>query len=249
MAHFGIICLSATGHLNTMFPLGRELQRRGHSVTIFSATDVQHRAQAAGFNFCDIYFSTSLAEGKVTQKQLPPAKPDKLRGLANIRHTLQEFAQIAETRLQRSPEIIKEHGVDALLVDLSIFEGGTIADYLNLPYITVCCMLPFYQDPSIPPIPTTWQYNPAWWAQLRNRAAYSIFNLIAQPVFQVITQYRQKWNLPTYTHTNDIFSKLAIITRHITEFEFPRQLPPHFHFTGPFHNSIERQPVEFPLRN
>ena len=232
MTHFGIICLEATGHLNTMFPLGRELQRHGHSVTIFSGPGAQIKAQTAGFNFCEVY---------------SPCLSSQLKGLANIRYTLQQFAQIAETRLEKSPAIIKEHGVDVLLVDLSVFEGGTIADYLELPYITVCCMLPFYQDPTIPPIPTTWQYNPAWWSQLRNRAAYSLFNFAAQPVFQVISQYRQKWNLPAYTQTNDIFSKLAIITRHIREFEFPRRLPPHFHFTGPFHNSIERQPVEFPF--
>lgn len=30
------------------------------------------------------------------------------------------------------------------------------------------------------------------------------------------------------------------------KFEFPRQLPPHFHFTGSFHTSIKRPPVAFP---
>lgn len=245
MTHFGILCLEATGHLNTMFPLGRELQRRGHCVTVFSGSGGQTKAQAAGFSFCDIYSAGDRKPGGKTQ--IPSAKVEKLRGLASIRYTLQKFAQIAQTRLQQAPAIIKEHGVEALLVDLSIFEGGTIADHLNLPYVTVCCVLPFYQDPTIPPITTTWLYNPALWAQLRNRVGYSLVDRLAQPVWQVICQYRQKWNLPAYKHTNDIFSKLAIITRHISEFEFPRQLPPHFHFTGPFHNFIEREPVEFPF--
>jgi zeaxanthin glucosyltransferase len=85
------------------------------------------------------------------------------------------------------------------------------------------------------------------WAQLRNRTAYGLLNLIAQPVLQVVSRYRQMWNLPAYTHPNDIFSKLAIITRHIPEFEFPRQLPLHFHFTGSFHQSIARQAIAFPF--
>ena len=233
MVNIGIICLSATGHLNTVLPLGCELQQRGHNITIFSAMDAEIKIKGMGFKFCEVY---------------SPSLPNRLKGLANINQTLNNFAQIAETRLEKAPKLIEQHNIDVLLIDLSVFEGGTIADYLNLPYITVCCMLPFYQDLTIPPIPTTWQYNPAWWAKLRNRAFYGLCNLAAKPVFQVISQYRQKWNLPPCKQTNDLFSKQAIITRHIPEFEFPRQLPLHFHFTGPFHNSIERQPVEFPFK-
>ena len=232
MTNFGIICLTATGHLNTMFPLGVELQRRGHNITIFSAANAQTEVESLGFKFCEVYF---------------PHSTSQLKGLANIRHTLQKFARIAETRLEKAPQLIKQHNIDALLVDLSVLEGGTIADYLNLPHITICCMLPFYEDPKIPPILTAWEYDRAWWAQLRNCTGYSIFNLLGEPVLKVISRYRQKWNLSTYKGTNDIFSKRAIITRHIPEFEFPRQLPSHFHFTGPFHHSIQRQPVEFPF--
>lgn len=232
MANFGIICLQGTGHLNTVLPLGCELKRRGHDITVFSAKGAQTSVEALGFKFCEVY---------------SPSSPSQLKGLANIRQTLRNFAQIAETRLKIVPALIKKHNIDVLLVDLSVLEGATIADYLNLPYITICCVLPFYQDLSIPPISTTWQYNPAWWAKFRNCAAYSVFNLAAKPVFQVISRYRQKWNLPPCKQTNDLFSKKAIITRHIPEFEFPRQLPSYFHFTGPFHDFVQRRPVEFPF--
>lgn len=243
MNHFGILCLGATGHLNTMFPLGRELKKRGHKVTFLSNPKAQIPVQTAGFNFCEVY---SFDEDKIIQKLSPLAILDKSDSLKNIRYTLQKFAKLAETRLQKAPKIIKEQDIDALLIDSSVFEGGTIADYLNLPYVTVCCVLPFYQDLAIPPIMTTWQYNPALWAKLRNRMAYKLLNYAAKSVWEVIYRYRSLWNLSAYSHTNDIFSELAMITRHICELEFPRQLPPHFHFTGPFHTSIERPPVAFP---
>ena len=244
MTHFGILCLGATGHLNTMLPLGYELKRRGHKVTFLSNSDAQISAHRAGFNFSEVYYP--INKDQIVSPQSLLAILEKNKSLGNIRYTLQKFAKIAETRLQKAPTIIKGQGIDALLLDSSVFEGGTIADYLNLPYVTVCCVLPFYQDPNIPPIITTWQYNAAWWSSLRNYMAYGLFNYIASPVWQVIAYYRSLWNLPAYSHTNDIFSQLAIITRHIPEFEFPRQFPSHFHFTGPFHTSIERQPVTFP---
>jgi UDP:flavonoid glycosyltransferase YjiC (YdhE family) len=48
MTHFGIICPAETGHLNTMLPLGRELQRRGHRVTLIGFLDAQAKTLAAG---------------------------------------------------------------------------------------------------------------------------------------------------------------------------------------------------------
>lgn len=241
MTHFGILCLAATGHLNTMFPLGHELRRREHRVTVLSDLKAQAQAEAAGLDFCEVYSSS------IGSQACQSDKSGKNGNLANIRQTLQQFAWIAETRLQKAPAIIQERGINALLVDLSVFEGGTIADRLDLPYVTVCCMLPFYQDSAIPPIFTTWQYSSAWWARFRNQIAYGLLNCLAKPTWRVIANYRQRSHLSAYKSTNDIFSDLAIITRHIPKFEFPRQLPPHFHFTGPFHQSIKRQPVPFPF--
>lgn len=239
--HFGILCLSATGHLNTMLPLGYELQQRGHDVTILSDSEAQAKLNSAGFDFCSV--CTTPTEWKAVSSE----QTEQTSNLGNIRQTLKKFADIAEIRLQTAPAIIQEQGMEALLVDLSVFEGGTIANQLNLPYITICCMLPFYQDFVIPPIFTTWQANSARWAKLRNRLAYGLLNRLAQPTWQVVSRYRQQWRLPTYTNPKAIFSDLAIITRHIPEFEFPRQLPSHFHFTGPFHHAVKREPVPFPF--
>lgn len=240
MTHFGILCLSATGHINTMFPLGRELQQRGHRVTVLSAVEARDRAEAARFEFYEVYHHRSITEKAIQLQQ----KPNRL---TNIQQTMRYFSYIAETRLRTTPDVIRSQGIEVLLVDLSVFEGGTIADFLSIPYITVCCLLPFYRDVSIPPIFTTWQYSTQWWAKLRNRAAYKLSDRLKKPIWQVINRYRQQWHLSDYGDDNDLFSSLAIITRHIPELEFPRKLPPHFHFTGPFHQAMVRQTVDFPF--
>ncbi len=239
MTHFGIICLEATGHLNTMFPLGHELQRRGHNITVFSTSGAKSKTLSAGFGF------QVIGEEKFS---VIDAQGEKLSGLAALRFSINRFKEKAAISLRDTPQVVKERGIEAVLVDMSVLEGSTIADFLDLPFVTVCCVLPFYQESSVPPVATIWKYNPAWWAPLRNRTAYSLFNLLSRPILLVISEYRKKWGLPAYSKNNDVFSKLAIITRHIREFEFPnRQLPPYFHFTGPFHHSQERPSVNFPF--
>ncbi len=43
MTHFGILAPSAIGHLNPMSVLGRELERRGHKVTLFVIPDLESK--------------------------------------------------------------------------------------------------------------------------------------------------------------------------------------------------------------
>ena len=51
MTHFGIICPSSTGPLNTMLPLGQELQRRGHRVSVCGILDARPKVLVAGLEF------------------------------------------------------------------------------------------------------------------------------------------------------------------------------------------------------
>ncbi|WP_026734158.1 glycosyltransferase [Fischerella sp. PCC 9605] len=243
MTHFGMICLGATGHINTLFPLGYELHKRGHQITVFSAPHVQSKAIAAGFKFRAI----GEAEFSLKQDTQLFEQQGKLSGFAGLRHTIESFRTMVAVGFRDTPAAIKESGAEALLVDMSAVQGGTIAEHLNLPFVTVCSALTFYQDEYIPPVNTLWSYNPGWWARLRNIAAYRLLEVLIQPVWKVISEHRQIWNLPPYKNFNDLFSKLAIISQHPVEFEFPnRKLPPWFYFTGPFHDAIGRQKVDFP---
>ncbi len=177
MTHFGIICLEAIGHLNTVFPIGREIQRRGHIVTIFSTLGAKTKAIELGFNFREEgekEYLEKVSSGNTHKKQLS--------GIAALKDTFARMAQKTEIGLRDTPQAVKEESAEVLLIDLSVFEGRTVADILNLPYITICCLLPFYQHDTVPPIATTWQYNPVWWGRVRNNIAYNLFNRLSKPV-------------------------------------------------------------------
>lgn len=244
MTHFGLICPASTGHLNTMLPLGYELQKRGHRVTVVGILDAQPKTLAAGLEFKAIgeseFPSGAMAE-LFTQL-------GKLSGLAALRYTVTWIRSGAAMFLREAPQALKEVGVQALLVDQISPQGGTIAEFLDIPFVTVCSAVVINRDVSVPPFNTPWNYSPALLAQLRNRAGYWLLSRVGKPIQEVIDEYRREWNLPPHFNPNDNYSQLAQLSQQPAEFEYPRQnLPQCFHFTGPYHNQTTREPISFPF--
>ncbi|MDJ0796121.1 MAG: glycosyltransferase [Calothrix sp. MO_167.B12] len=243
MAHFGIICPAAAGHLNPMTTLGYELKQRGHSVTVFGVMDAQPKILAAGLEFQPIGES-SFPPGATKDLFI---QLGKMSGFEALQYTLKWISKAADICLQDAPEAVKVAGIDTLLVDQVSPSGGTVAEYLDIPFVSLCGAIMLNREISIPPFNTPWNYNPSWWGGLRNRGGYAILNRIGKPVRAIINSYRQQWNLPLFSNPNDYYSQLAQLTQQPAEFEFPRkELPQCFHFTGPYSNPASREPASFP---
>ncbi len=243
MTHFGLICPASTGHLNTMLPLGKELQRRGHRVTLFGILDVESKTLAAGLEFKRIGESES-PQGAMAESL---AQLGKLSGREALQYTVNALRNSAAVLLRDAPIAMKQAGVEALLVDQVSPQGGTVADFLGIPFITICSAVVLNRDESVPPHFTNWNYNPSWWGRLRNQIGYQMLKRIAKPITEVINEYRQEWKLPTHSSPNELYSQLAQISQQPAELEFPReQLPQWFHFTGPYHSPVGREIPGFP---
>ncbi|ELR97320.1 glycosyltransferase [Gloeocapsa sp. PCC 73106] len=243
MTHFGILSPAATGHLNTMIPLGKELQRRGHRVTLFGVLDTESKAIAAGLDFC-VFGESDFPKGAIAESM---AKFGKLEGIPALRYTMNAFKKSATVLLREGPSVIQKAGVEALLIDQTLIAAPTLAEFLQLPYITVCSALLLNSEETIPPYFMNWNYSTAWWARLRNRFGYKISNQIHKPIVKLIEEYRQTWKLSPYADINESYSKLAQISQQPAELEFPRShLPECFHFTGPYHSSTGRISSDFP---
>ncbi|NES75855.1 MULTISPECIES: glycosyltransferase [Okeania] len=244
MTHFGAICPTQfTGHLNTMLPLAQELKRRGHRVTFIGIVGYEAKVLAAGLEYLD-YGQEDLSP-EAMKKSLYHLS--QLSGIAALRYGIQLKKNGANVLLKDAPQLIKNAGIDALLIDSISIAGGTIADLLEIPFITICSAVVFHLDYAIPPHFKSWEYNPTLWGKLRNLSAYTWSGLLRKPVRDLIAEYRRQWNLPLYSHPNDVYSQLAQISQQPAELEFPREnLPKWFHFTGPYHYSGTREPVPFP---
>jgi MGT family glycosyltransferase len=242
MTHFAIICPSAIGHLNPMCALGRELQRRNHQVTLFSIPDIRSKVINSGLNF-ETIGETEFPLGSLERKY---KQLGEMSGIPGFKFTANWMKQETAMFLRELPEALKSAGVEALLVDQVTTAGSAVADYLNLPFVTICNALLVNREPDVPPFSTDWSYSPTWQARLRNQMGNFFINRLTQPIRELINRQRILWNLAPYSNIQNFYSPLAQICQLPPEFDFPRkELPQWFHYIGPLKDPSGLEPVSF----
>ena len=245
MAHFAIICPPVSGHLDPLAAIGRALLRRGHQATVFHVRDLESKVRAHGLSF------VSLGDKDFPGGTLPASvqKLSALKGSASMKFAIQCASAIAYSLLHDGPEAIRSAGIDALLVDQNEPAGGSIAEHLELPFMSVCTSLPLNREPAIPPPFVGWSYNSSLLGRLRNSAGYAVSNHFIEPIQKALNSYRAKWNLPLLKSSDDSFSGRAQIAQMPREFDFPRKhLPNTFHYLGPwFDDHSARIPFPFEM--
>jgi MGT family glycosyltransferase len=242
MTHIGLLCLPVPGHLNPMAALGRELQGRGHRVTFFGILDSEAMARAEGLDFQPLG-ALDFPKGSLPRLL---GRLGELQGPAALRFTGATILRGTTVLCREAPTTLTSAGVEALLVDMAEPAGGTVADHLGLPFVTIGNALALNEEPAIPPVFTSWGYGTNWIGPLRNRAAYALLYQLARPITAVLNGYRRQWKLPCVYRIEHSFSRLAQISQLPKAFDFPRRgLPSYFHYTGPFRLESYR-PIPFP---
>lgn len=244
MTHFGFFTLPATGHVNPMTALGREVQDRGHRVTFYQVQDYAASVEAVGLR-CRVLGKDAFPLGSVPKRF---EELGQLRGLAGLKYSLQFLSQFYEMAMREAPALLHEDGVNALVVDQAFYPVNSVGELLKLPCINACNCLMLNEEAGIPPFSVHWKYSQSVFGRLRTQAALQLMKkTLYRPLFKSINKTRNEWGLPKITRLNDCFSKLAQIAQQPREFEFPRkELPECFHFAGPFHRTESRAPVDFP---
>jgi zeaxanthin glucosyltransferase len=241
MTHFGIITPPVSGHLHPLSALGRELRDRGHRVTCFQMRDVEEKTRALGIDFWPI------GESDHPLGSLPRslAQLGRLTGVHALRFTIRAVARTSLMVCRDAPAAIRGAGVQALLVDQMEPAGGAVAEYLQLPFITICSALAMNRDPLVPPPFTPWNYKDSAWAKLRNGIGYAAAQWMTRSIAQVVGEYRARWKLPQVRSPDESFSKFAQICQMPREFDFPRaRLPGCFHYVGPLRRAL---PISTPF--
>jgi zeaxanthin glucosyltransferase len=241
--HFGIICPNTPGHLNPMVALADAVRSRGHRVTFFLLGDQPAAVTNAGFEI----FPLGGADYPADQYRAGIERLGTLQGRAALIYTFALFARSSKAILTGGPAAVRAAGVTAMLVDQVSSPGGTVADELGLPFVTVCNALILNRDPAVPPFFTHWWPRDTWWARLRNRIAWAALNRLYAPILSQIQERRQGLGLPVPAGIADLWSNKLIISQQPATFEFPRRdLPKQVRFVGPLRLPGGYPPVPFP---
>jgi zeaxanthin glucosyltransferase len=241
MARIGAFCFPATGHINPMTALARRLQHRGHEFVIFGIADTERRVRAANVEFC-----------LIGESDYPPGTLRKLdqglgelEGLSTFRFTVERVKDTAMMVLRDGPEAVRHAKVDVMLVDEADM-GGSVAEYLGLPFVSVAFFPPLVRDDRVPPFCFGWGAGESWPCRLRNLLGFRLLSQVAAPIYKVVNQQRREWGLKSLRYATDALSPLAQVTQLPEALEFEvADRPANLHYTGPFVDSRQRPPVSF----
>lgn len=240
--HFGIISPPVSGHIHPFGALGRELIQRGHRVSLIHMPDLEDRARREGLEYVRIG-DRSHPKGSLP---LSLAELGRHKGLTAMRFTIQAVVQTTTMMLDEAPAAIRAAGISMLLVDQTEPAGGSIAEHLGLPFITICNALAVNREPNVPPAFSDWNFTESWFGRARNRLGYAVADRFTKSISTVLNRYRRTWGLQPLACLDDSFSPLAQISQQPSLFDYPRRdLPTTFHYVGPLRGPLPA-PIPFP---
>jgi zeaxanthin glucosyltransferase len=243
----GFLSLPLTGHLNPMTALARKLQSRGLEVVFIGVPDIEPTIRAADLEFVP-FCENEYPPGSVAKSWGNVAN---LHGLDVVRYTARELTpRLIKASLEHLPETIAETGVNALILDTAYRLLEIVPMHLRLPYVQIWNVLHFDLSGSTPLALYSWPHETSPEALARNVEGLQIFREYRGALMPIAQSYADQKGLEIdWTNPAATVSKLAVITQTPKEFDFPiPNLPPHFHYAGPFHDDEGREPVPFPWK-
>lgn len=233
MARIAMVVPVWTGHLNPMTTLGRQLERRGHDVSIFSFPEAAPRVGKAGLKL-QIIGERSFPVGEWERRTRALSV---LQGFAAARYTIVWLKTVADVMLDELPDRLAGN-FDGLVMDQVCYGAEIAAEKAAVPLSVACNALPVHFHSDVPVHTETWPHRDHWLARLRNRSVQQMVIAVAKPFLQNIRKAResrgQRWNV--WHELNEIPPSLAQVAQLPACLDFPRkQAPPHFHHTGPWH--------------
>jgi zeaxanthin glucosyltransferase len=219
MAHFGLICPPGTSHVTGLTTIARKLCERGHRATAFNIIDVKALALREGVEFVQLG-KEKHPEGSFAAFS---AKYSQLTGMQAARFGLKVARDEIDMLLQEAPDAMRRAGITALIVDRGQPAGSTLAEYLNIPHITIANSVCDQPCPDVPPSFTNWFPPVSSAGRLRVRVSYGVFEFALTILRRKINQYRKSWGLKPVRSLFETVSPILDLAQQTADFDFPRR--------------------------
>jgi zeaxanthin glucosyltransferase len=176
------ISLPFAGHLNPMTALARKMRTRGHEVVFIGIPDVEPTIRAAGLTFIP-YCENEFPEGSL-DKYLAPIS--KLQGLAAVQNTnLHLTPDLAKAAFEHLPRLIKEIGVESLVIDTLHRFLELIPMSLNIPCVHIWNTLHIDGTGATPACIYAWPHEDTAEARTRNLEGLKKLGGMASPTLDL----------------------------------------------------------------
>lgn len=232
------------GHLYPTLTLAKELRRRGHSVVFFVDRPTEVEVAGMGVEVC-AFSGNLLPAGLIAQRHQTLAG---LMGTEATCFTMRMLAEFSRGIVADGERIIRESRVDALVLDGLWHNLDVVAVHLGIPYVHINCALHGDMTGATPYFAYDWPYECGSSAFNRNLLGLRQFDPCFAAMRECLQEYSQKVRLPIDLNSPyALHSRLAQITQTPRAFDFPGDhWPPHFHYTGPWHDPDSRPAIDFP---
>jgi MGT family glycosyltransferase len=228
-----------------MAALGRKVRTRGHDVVFVGIPDIEPMIRAADLTFIP-YCENEFPVGSMDQYLAPKSR---MRGLAAVQYTnLHLTPGLAKAAFEHLPRLIKEIGVEALVVDTLHRFVELIPMSLDIPCVHIWNTLHIDGTGTTPACIYDWPHENTPEARARNLEGLKKLGAIASPTLALAKAYAEKAGLQIdWTNPATAIPRLAVITQTPKEFDFQGiPWPPEFHYAGPFHENESLAIIPFP---
>lgn len=241
MTHrYGIVTPPAIGHLNPMVAVALELIQRGHAVVVFTVADGASKLAGLPLEVVTIGAS-AFPPGAVEEAY---AMLGRLSGSAGLRFSVDYFLREQAMLFAELPGAVRAAAVDVLLVDQLNPAGGTVAELLGVPFVTLFNALPVNREPAVPPYFTDWRPSHALWARWRNQLGNALLDRLTAPIWRDLQARRQALGLRRHRRKEEALSPVLQLAQLPAAFDFPRErLAAHFHYVGRLADPSGQEPL------
>jgi zeaxanthin glucosyltransferase len=229
MAHFAFIAPPLRGHYKPLSHLAAELIARGHKATFIHHRDAAGLVEAEGAGF------EAIGGGDAPPVSGWTRPMTRIRGVVGLGGMMSGMIRFTDAFCAEAPAVLRRIGADALIVDQLEAGGGLVAEHLGLPYASVADTLPVNREPGVPPPYVGWRYDPTARGEKRNLGGWRVSDWLMRRLGQAIEANARRLGLAPRRRLEDCLSPLLQIAQLVPSLDFPRrELPPNFHYTGPF---------------